>query len=423
VSAGGTERLYLADSYRSEFEARILERFYCEGREGKAGVVLDRTCFYPTSGGQPHDTGCINGIRVLDVLEEGPRIVHVLEKMPDEASAARGEIDWARRFDHMQQHSGQHILSQCFLRIKGARTIGFHLGESVATIDIDADALSADEIGRVEREANAVVRRNLAVGTREVGRAEVERMQTRMRGVPETLQTLRIVDIGDYDVTTCAGTHVRGTAEVGIIKIVGTEKIRGKPRIVFVCGDRGLEDYAKKNDLVVQVCSLLSTQPAELLHVVEKRLAESREQRKTIGRLREELRPHEVQKLLAGMPETAGVLVAERIFTAPGLDAEEVKSLALGCAKAARAAVFFAHRGERARLFFSLSPDLPLDAGELMKEACAMLGGRGGGRKEFAEGGGPDVSKLEQALAAAAGEARRVLAGPAPPPQTSPAGS
>jgi alanyl-tRNA synthetase len=225
---GVTERLYYSDSYLKTFTATVLET------SGER-VYLDRTAFYPASGGQPFDTGTLGGVRVLDVADEGDRIAHVLEQ-PIATGPIAGEIDWARRFDHMQQHTGQHLLSAVFEALAGLATISFHLGRDVSTIDLDAPSVAAETIERIERVANEEVARNHEVTVAIEDAASVEGL----RKVSERQGAIRVVTITGLDRSACGGTHVRRTGEIGCILLRKTEKIRSATRVEFVCGLRAV---------------------------------------------------------------------------------------------------------------------------------------------------------------------------------------
>jgi len=226
-------RLYYSDPYRTEFQARVIER---TSVQAQPGVVLDCTCFYPTSGGQPHDEGTLNGVPVINVLErEDKAIVHVLAAELD-ADVVHGAIDWQRRFDHMQQHTGQHILSQAFLKMLNAETVGFHLGKEASTIDIDKAPLAAVQLDTVENLANEIVFADLPVKTYFVAEAELANLP--LRKLPVVDMPIRIVEVEGFDYSPCGGTHCRRTGEVGLIKITRAER-RGQDTRVESCVEAG----------------------------------------------------------------------------------------------------------------------------------------------------------------------------------------
>lgn len=225
---GVTERLYYTDSYLTKFAAQV------EFRDGPR-VYLDRTAFYPTSGGQPFDTGLVSGVPIVDVCDEGERIAHILER-PVDAGSVECRIDWERRFDHMQQHTGQHLLSAIFEAHAGLATIGFHLGREISTVDLDVPTVSLETIERIERMANAEAVRNheVTVGFEDAASVEGLRKATEREG------TIRVVTIAGIDRSACGGTHVRRTGEIGAILLRKTEKIRSATRVEFVCGSRAV---------------------------------------------------------------------------------------------------------------------------------------------------------------------------------------
>jgi alanyl-tRNA synthetase len=247
-----TERLYYAEPYLRQFEATVTERL---SWHGQPAVVLSRSAFYPTGGGQPHDTGSLQGVPVLDVVEReaDKAVIHLLEKaLPGVPAGAdrrivTGEVDWPRRFDHMQQHTGQHILSQVAERLLDAATVGFHLSEKSSTVDLDRAPLSDEQLDQLEEAANRIVFENRPVVARFVNREELAGLP--LRKAPEVSGPVRIVEIQDFDWSPCGGTHVRAAGEVGLIKIVRTERRGSETRLEFLCGGRTLADYRVKNRL------------------------------------------------------------------------------------------------------------------------------------------------------------------------------
>jgi len=250
-----TKRLYYDDSYLRHFTAQVVESTKVKGRPA---VILDRTAFYPTSGGQPHDRGLINGIPVINVIErKDGTVVHVLEEpLPGEVTTVEGEIDWERRFDHMQQHTGQHILSQACLQRLKAETVGFHLGADYATIDLNKAPLSEKKLEAAEALANAVVFANRPVVARFVSKEELAAMP--LRKPPAVEGPIRIVTVEGFDWSPCGGTHVRATGEVGVIKIVRYERRGAETRLTFLCGERAWRDYHQKNRLLRRLATRFS---------------------------------------------------------------------------------------------------------------------------------------------------------------------
>ncbi len=390
-----TERLYYEDPSALTFKARVVERLTVGKRPA---VVLDRTCFYPESGGQPGDRGDLNGVPVLDTLErdEDHAVVHVLAAPPASDEVA-GSVDRTRRWDHMQQHTGQHILSQAAERVLNAETVSFHLGDDGMTVDLATDSMTAEQAAALEDAANAVVFQDLPVTCRFVTASELARLP--LRKPPKVAGPIRIVEVQGYDWSPCGGTHVVTAGQVGLIVIRKWERRGAAVRVDFVCGGRALADYRWKNAAVNRLAAGLSVRDRELADTVERLLAEANENRRLLSFAREQLLDHEAAALIA---ETAGPprLVVRSLGDRP---AEEVRRLAQRlAARDGVAALLGSTGGGKANLVFARSADLGYDMNALLKAACALLGGRGGGTAALAQGGGGDVAALNQALETAA---------------------
>jgi alanyl-tRNA synthetase len=364
----GTRRLYFEDAYLREFEAAVVEK----GRhEHQPAVVLDQTGFYPESGGQPADTGTLAGVSVTAVIEQGNRIVHVLDEELAEVRV-EGKIDWARRFDHMQQHSGQHILSQCFIEVLDGETRSFHLGETVSSLEIGIRDISEEDLERVETRANEIVFQDLEVKTYFVPENEVDSIP--LRRPPKKEGLLRIVEISGFDYSACGGTHVRRTGEVGPIKIIGWEKIRGNLRFEFLCGGRAVRDYAQKTRLLAALSSRLSSQDKDIPAAVDKLIQEGKTSRKKIRKLAEELAVFEAQAVIKR--ETGKII--RKVWTEKTLD--EARLLALNIIRAGEFVVLYGVRGEdRSHLVLARSENFAVDLRELLPLIFARVKGKGGG--------------------------------------------
>jgi alanyl-tRNA synthetase len=395
-----TRRLYYDDSHTTEFTARVVERVVVDGRPA---VVLDQTCFYPTGGGQPHDTGSLSGVSVLEVLtrESDHAVLHVLEGEVA-ADEVAGRVDWPRRFDHMQHHTGQHILTQAFVEVAGANTVGFHLGVESVTIDLDVADVTDQQIAAAEGLANRVVWENRPVRARLIDPGAAD--QVRMRKMPDYLATdgLRVVEVEDFDRTACGGTHVAHTGEIGLIKAVKAERRGEETRIEFRCGGRALADYQAKHAAISGLAARLSVGYWELDEAVGRLEAELKETRQTLRAIRKDLIEYEVADLLAGAAEAGGGRVVSACFA--GRDPGEVRALVSHLIEAPGTVALVGLSGEKAQLIFARSADLALDMVPILKGALAGLGGeRGGGRPDFAQGGGVSAgeAQVEAALAAA----------------------
>jgi len=402
-----SDRAYYADAYTTHFTTEVIEVTKVEERPA---ARLSSTYFYPTSGGQPHDTGQLRQgdqtARVLDVIvrEADDAVLHVLDA-PLRPGAVTAEIDWPRRFDHMQHHTGQHILSQAFIRTAEAETIGFHLSGQSVTIDLDRDDLSADEVRAAEMMANEVIGQNRAVRARQVSLAEAATLPLRKRP-PGRNGLLRLVDIDGFDLTACGGTHVAGTAEVGLVKVVKTERRGGATRVEFVCGRRAVADYQLKHDVTQQLSAALTTGVSDLAPALARLQEEARQLRLDLKRDRGARLALEAGQLLNAAETVGGARVVGRVFA--GREVDEVRQLA-NALTAAGAVALLGLAGERAQLVFARPAEGPAFAhmGELIRPALAALGeARGGGGAAAAQGGGPAAGEATVGAALAAAVAR-----------------
>ena len=396
-------RLYYDNPYRREFTAEVRQRLDLGGR---VGIVLDQTAFYPASGGQPHDTGSLNGVRVVEVVEQDEAVVHVLgegDASPSARSGApalaegttvRGEIDWRRRFDFMQQHSGQHILSQCFLRLLGAETVSFHLGEATGTFDLALEVLNRQQVERVEELANQVVFENWPILSYFV--SEEEAASIPLRRAPVKTGKLRVVEVKGFDYSACGGTHVRGAGEIGLIKVTRWERRGKNQRIEFLCGWRALADYGAKNAAVAELGALLSVSSGQVVEAARRLMAQNEERQRELERAVDRLLECEAEELARGAPEWNGVRVVRKAFSGRSID--EVRLLAAKIAVGERRVALLATSGDKAHLVFARSSDLTMSMNEVMKATCQAVGGRGGGTPQQAQGGGIDLARVEEAL-------------------------
>jgi len=382
-----TERLYYADSYTTRFDATVIEQTIHEDRPA---LVLNQTYFYPTSGGQPHDIGTINGLGVVDVVvrDEDAAILHIINAPAPSLlqQTVACEVDWRRRFDHMQQHTGQHILTQAFIQIAEAKTVSFHLSTESVTIDLDVNALTDKQIEAAEKLANDVIQADKTVTAtiREMNDQE----GVRMRKLPKHLVTdgLRVVEIEGFDTTACGGTHVARTGEIGLLKIIKLEKRGDKTRLEFRCGGRAIADYSDKHRVISLLASEMNCRFTEVPDNVAKLRADLKAAQTALKELREQLVEYEAVKLLAEAPRSNGYVLITAGFD--GRDAGELRLLASRLTESGNVVVLMGTSGEKAQLIFARSADLTFNMGALLKDAVAKLGGRGGGQPTFAQGGG-----------------------------------
>ncbi len=391
-----TKRLYYDDSHIRQFTAKIIERTTVNNQPA---LVLDETYFYPTGGGQPHDSGTINGVQVLDVVsDDRGEVLHIMsaEVAGDEANC---EIDWSRRFDHMQHHSGQHLLTQAFVQVTNAQTVGFHLSDDSVTIDLDRLDLSDKIIHEVESLANAIVFENRPVTAKIVNPSEID--DVRMRKMPEKIYTdgLRIIEIEDFDRTACGGTHVRAAGEIGLIKVIKTEKRGDKTRVEFRCGIRALSDYESKNSIVSALSSLLTCHQAELVVAVSRLHDDLKQTLRTLKQVNNTLLDYEVPALLADAKPTDEIRIISKAYD--GRDSDDIRGLATRLTEHDDVVVLIGTAGEKSHLVFARSENVSIDMNALLKASLEQLGnGRGGGRPNMAQGGGvpTTLSLLESVL-------------------------
>jgi alanyl-tRNA synthetase len=393
-----TERLYYADSYLTAFEASVL------GHGDGGRVYLDRSAFYPTSGGQQHDVGSLRaadvegapGLSVLDVVDEGERVAHVLRE--DDArrladgSRVSGELDWARRFDHMQQHTGQHLLSAVFQEVLGLATLSVHFGADNSTLDLDAGSISPEQVLAVEQRANGAVFENRAVSAGVEQVAEGLRKQS-ARGGP-----LRIVTIASLDRSACGGTHVARTGEIGPILLRRLERVRKATRVEFVCGGRATRRARADYDTLARLGSLLSTSVDDVVDVVGKRLAELERESKALRAAKESLHGYRASELYRAALEQAGEGVAIHLERRASGSVQELRGLAIGYVANPKAA-FIATLDQPASILVATSADTGVDAGALLETALGRVGGRGGGSARLAHGTVGSAPALAEVLA------------------------
>jgi len=402
-----TERLYYTDCYLREFEARVLRS---ESAPNGFKVYLDRTAFYPTSGGQPTDSGTIAGMQVLEAVDEGDEIAHLLRQAP-EAEGVRGKIDWARRFDHMQQHTGQHILSAAFERIGEYKTVSFHLGEESSTIDLDSDRLGAGQLEEAEEAANQVVFENRAVRISFQPAGEASRLELRKPTSREG--EVRLVEVEGFDLSACGGTHVSRTGAVGLILVRKVERMKGLTRVEFLCGGRAHRQARRDFRVLSEAARLFSAALDTVPELIAKQSQEVREGIRGREKLLERLAEYQARELWQAAPVIDGRRVVRQVFLAE--ESAQAKMLAHALAKLPLAVALLGVKGKPTALFFVQTSGGPSEMGSMLKQTVTKFGGKGGGGRDFAQGGGLEESRLEEALAyaqalvAGASEAAREL--------------
>jgi alanyl-tRNA synthetase len=380
-----TERLYYTDPYCASFDATVTLTL---AHEGRPAVVLDRTAFYPTSGGQPHDVGTIGSAQVLDVIDlENGTVVHVLDAEVRANEVVHGEIDWPRRFDHMQQHTGQHVLSAAFDHLFSNRTMSFHMSGDVSTIDLAKEA-PPEAIAAAEREANRVVWEDRPVAIRFATAEEAAALP--LRKEPVRGGTLRLIDVTDFDLSACGGTHVGRTGAIGIVAVSAWERFRGGTRVSFVCGSRALRLFRSYRDSITGSIRILSVLPEELPSAIERVQNESKDLRRTVRTLQDALASHEAARLVTAAPLVGSTRVVAQALD--GWDAQGLKAIATAATTGDSVVAALVSSGPPALVVIARSRDQSIDSSAVLKELVQQFGGRGGGKADMAQGGGLDAA-------------------------------
>lgn len=355
-------------------------------KEGKYHVTLGETNFYPEGGGQPSDRGSIEGISVEHVYEQDGEVYHVLPSAPA-GKQVTCRLDYARRFDLMQQHTGQHLLSAVMFNKYGWETSSLHMGEEELSIDVQTPDVTPEALREIEDEANQVVTRDLEVKTHVVTAEEAKQFPNRK--IPPTAGVIRIVEISTHDFSPCCGTHVSRTGEIGLIKIVGTQKMKSEMRLYFKCGGRALKDYQAKQDILTKLSQLFKADQGKLLARIEAQDAQAKAQWKELTDFKEKLLKAEAAEL-AGAATTPVIRKAyeDKSFN-------ELLTLSKYLLQAGDFILILSSLPEK-RLLLARSEKFGVDCGKLMKEHLAAFKGKGGGKPAFANGGFDSVEDLQK---------------------------
>jgi len=373
-----------------EFEAEVLKTVV---HEDKTALILDQTCFYPESGGQPSDQGTIDGVKVVKVLEEDSQILHLLEEEIF-SRKVKGKIDWPIRFDHMQQHSGQHILSQSFCELLKGETVSFHLGEEVSTLEIGLTKISEEEVEKVEKLSNEIIFQDKEIKTYFVPEDRIKEIA--LRRPPKKEGLIRVVEVSGFDYSACGGTHCRRSGEIGLIKITKWERIRNNLRFEFLCGARALSDYGWKTRDLKLLANQMTSSEKEVFSSLQKLFLEVKSLKKKIRKLQERIAFYEAQDTIARAEGKIikGILVDRSV--------EEARLLALNIIRQGDYVVLYALKTERGRhLVFACSENLKLDLREVIPLISSLTGGRGGGSSSLVEIATDEKADLELVLARA----------------------
>ena len=384
-----TQKLYLDEPYQTAFEARVIASRALA--DGTREVVLDRTLFYPESGGQLADSGLLGTGRVTDVREaDDDTVVHVVTgEVP--GGDVSGRVDWERRFDHMQQHTGQHVLSRAFIQTASLPTVSFHMGDETCTIDLEGAGFDENAVKRAEDLANRIVEENRPIDIRSVPLAELDQVELR-RKVPEGVTIARIVSVRDFDAIPCCGTHVRTTGELGLVKVLRAERVKQLNRVHFKVGQRALDDYREKHAIVQSLANRLTTSPADLLAKIERMTEESQAAGKQSKRLIQRLAEAQAGTLL----QSAARVGSQRVVVHRESDAALARALASVLQnESGTVALVGADDGTIA---CAAARDVVIDLATVAAATARELGGSGGGKGGFAQVKLPDGSRVDEML-------------------------
>ncbi|WP_190318191.1 alanyl-tRNA editing protein [Bacillus wiedmannii] len=387
------QKLYYTDAYKKVFTTKVIKQDY--DKDGNLYVVLNETAFYPTGGGQPHDTGTLNGIAILDVKEVNDEIRHfITEQLHTEE--VEGKINWERRFDHMQQHTAQHILSAAFWDHFNIPTIGFHLGKETVTIDLETENLHAEIVEKAIQIANKIVFENHPIRTLWMNLEEAKTLP--LRKEPTITENIRVVIIENFDYNGCGGTHPKRTGEVGPIQVLGWERNKGGIRLTFIAGWRTLNLMGQQLQIMKDVSKQLNSSESDIPAKVAQLLTSQKENEKAIQTMNEKLLFAEANELFQQPTEIhAGILIS-KVFTNRSMQ-EIAKLSAIITEQQEHAITYFVIENEdKLQCILACGKTVTLDMNALLKEALPTIEGKGGGNKKSARGGGKAVMTGDEFL-------------------------
>jgi alanyl-tRNA synthetase len=419
-----TDRLYYRDSFVRTFAANVTDIREASRTDGISiwQIALDQTAFYPTSGGQPHDTGILratsrNGA-VLEVPiesveeDESGQVWHFTRKPLQADTAVEAEIDWTRRMDHLQQHSGQHLLSAVFARELDATTVSFHLGETSSTIDLNSPPIAHHTVQRIEKIANELIAEDRAVTVRTIHRTEADALLAAgtLRKLPEREGPIRLIEIADYDLNACGGTHVRSTGQIGGLHIRSVEKISRGFRVEFVCGQRAVAAARHDFELLARAAASLSTGAEQIPSAVERMQMEAKVALKEKQKLRDEVTTYHATRLVVEEMTQDNLRLVCRMFTDRDRDYIRILASRITASVPRTVAILASTESSPAHVVLARSGDIDeVRCGDMIRTALAALGLRGGGSPEMAQGDLP-AEEVVNFLASMTTEVRALLA-------------
>ena len=398
-----TRKLYYENQYLREFTANIIEE---KEENNKYYIVLDKTAFFPGGGGQSSDLGTIDNIEVINIYEDGEKIIHVLNDKPSK-KIVNCIIDWTRRVDGMQQHLAQHVISGCFFKLFNINTAGIHLGQDVSTIDLCGE-ITEEQIRKVEKRANEVIQEQHNVVFTITNREDAINMGLR-RKLQTNDDTIRVVKIEGVDINACCGVHPNNTFDLRLIKIKGVEKHKGNSRIEFLAGMRAVKDYLNRDLILQNICNLLSAGADEAIKTINNLNDEVKNIKEENGKLKNLLSKYEAKELMESGIKINNISLIKKIYE--NEDVKYVSKLANRLIENRNTvALFFVKEISKVNLIFACSKDLTnLNMGNILKETIKLLDGKGGGNKFYAQGGAKNTNNLEKALEFSLEEVKKAL--------------
>ncbi|MBQ1256592.1 MAG: hypothetical protein IIX93_04905 [Clostridia bacterium] len=391
-----TDRLYYDNAYLTEFDGCVLE---VKEENGAILIRLDRSAFYPTSGGQPFDTGKLGGADVLDVfVDKDGEVWHKTDKALTVGQTVHGTIDWERRFDHMQQHAGEHMLANAAYRLLGGHTIGLHLGRDFSTIDMDLPGgrthITMEEIHALEDDVNRNIQKNVPI--RCYFPDEETLLSLPLRKPPTVREHVRIVEIGGYEYCACGGTHPNSAGEIGLVKILSATPSRGKMRLAFVCGMRAFIEFRRRFDEIERAANLLSTGWDNLACQVGALCEKAKNAEFMLRQEKKNAALMKAKALFENAKEVGGLRVVKHVFSSLGM--EGLREAGNAIIQNGNAVALLADKSEKGyMLFFARSEDVSADMGRILSASAKMHGGKGGGKSDFAQGSAQDADVLDDA--------------------------
>jgi alanyl-tRNA synthetase len=386
-------KLFYADAYLQRDMTKVvnvakdeLEKWY---------VTLEETVFFPTGGGQPHDVGQINDVVVFDVEEIDGEIRHyIADPILKVGEAVEMEINWQRRFDFMQQHTGQHLLTASFVELYGIQTTSFHLGKELVTIDLDAKKVSDDQLAEVEKRANQIILENRPIETKWVSKEELAAYPLRKKVAVE--EDIRLVIIPDFDYNGCGGTHPSSTGQIGSLKILDTEMQKGHVRVHFVCGNRVIDQLHRKQKTLQEVTHLLSASEDGVVNSVKILLENGKKLEKTLDEAQQQLLNYEVKELLGGITESTPSI--ERVFQQRSIQQLQKLARIIVTEATTTQLIFIAENDGLLQIVLARGTNNQTNMKKLIAQILPLINGKGGGSENFAQGGGATDLTGEQLL-------------------------